>query len=151
MISAIAEEEAPIYLPHPSDIPRVQQMLFQKRLPSELVLDIMAKADYTPKRRLTVSNNPLHPDNRDELVQYLDECWQLLVQCEMMAMALNDALSPGRQHVPETLAWSLGCPRYLDQEWYDYVTYEIPGSENEPESWLHYDTLGWDYSLPVTG
>jgi len=75
--------------PAPSDIPQVRQILHSKGLPTELVLDIMARADYAPRGRLPVPHDPFHPDNRAELDKYLKFCWEVLVRCEMLATALG--------------------------------------------------------------
>ncbi|PYI11376.1 hypothetical protein BO78DRAFT_271505, partial [Aspergillus sclerotiicarbonarius CBS 121057] len=76
------------YLPHASDIPRVSAMLRVKGLPEELILHVLALAEYdTPRRRLRVPHDPFHILNREELGKYLDECWMLLVRCSMFAEA----------------------------------------------------------------
>lgn len=133
------EKEVPPYLPLPSDIPRVQQMLFQKRLPSELVLDIMAMAHYSPKRRLIVQDDPLHPDNRDELVRYLDECWQLLVRCDMMAKVVG-LKNPWRESVPRCVVAAGQCQHYEHGDWYNYV----PSRDNSDDHSAGMYVFQWD-------
>lgn len=75
--------------PGPSAIPQVQQMLYSKGLPMELVLDIMDMAEYAPRGRLQVPHDPFHPENREDLAKYLKYCWVLFVRCDMMATALG--------------------------------------------------------------
>lgn len=59
-------------------------MLISKELPVELAVKIMEHAHYEANRRLTpVPHNPFHPSNREELVKYLNYCWELFVCCEM--------------------------------------------------------------------
>jgi hypothetical protein len=70
------------------DIPLVINMLGQKGLPTELALDILELAEYTKaKRRMTVADDPLHPQNRVELRKYLSYCWRVLVRVDMLAKA----------------------------------------------------------------
>jgi hypothetical protein len=70
------------------DIPVVINMLGQKGLPTELALEILELAEYSkPKRRTTVADDPLHPQNRDELKKYLSYCWRVLVRVDMLAQA----------------------------------------------------------------
>ena len=47
----------------------------------------MDEAKYEQQSRLKIPDDPLHPDNRDELYKYLRYCWRLLVQCEVLATA----------------------------------------------------------------
>ncbi|KAH8666909.1 hypothetical protein BX600DRAFT_511797 [Xylariales sp. PMI_506] len=85
------EATAP-YLAHSSDVGAVRQMLFQFNLPAELVTSIMELADYTPRRRLRVAHDPLHPENREELGEYLTYSWKLMIRCDLMAKALGDKI-----------------------------------------------------------
>ncbi|KAJ6133914.1 hypothetical protein N7523_000236 [Penicillium sp. IBT 18751x] len=71
------------------DTEQVLSILGSRGLPVELALDIMELADYSPKRKLNVAHDPFHPDNRKQLAQYLNYCWQLLVRCDMMANELG--------------------------------------------------------------
>lgn len=87
-------EKSREYLPHTSDISDVQQTLYLKRRPAELVLEVMDLTEYEPRRQLKAQHNPFHPENRKELEKYLKHCWQILVRCEMVASALGvNALS----------------------------------------------------------
>ncbi|KAJ6020776.1 hypothetical protein N7540_006280 [Penicillium herquei] len=72
-----------------SDVFLVQDYLYRKGLPMELVLDIMRLAKYEPLGRLSEPHDPFHPSNREELSKYLTYCWQLLIRCEIMAKALG--------------------------------------------------------------
>ncbi|KAJ5690539.1 hypothetical protein N7462_004931 [Penicillium macrosclerotiorum] len=82
------------YQPHFLDIISVQEILSNKgHLPGELVLKIMDFADYEPKRMLPVPHDPLHPANQEKLASFLENCWQILVRCDMMAKALDIEIS----------------------------------------------------------
>ncbi|KAJ4169750.1 hypothetical protein NW754_005898 [Fusarium falciforme] len=84
------EFEKPMgYQPHTTDVTHVQWILCQRGLPPELADAILDEADYTPKRRLRVADQPLHPENRADLESYLKYCWQLIVRCTMMGQALG--------------------------------------------------------------
>ncbi|KAJ5387668.1 hypothetical protein N7509_010209 [Penicillium cosmopolitanum] len=77
------------YQPSESDVESAKQELLSKCLPLEIVFMIMNFADYKAKRILKVPHDPLHPDNRAELNQYLDQCWQIIIGCEIMSNALG--------------------------------------------------------------
>jgi hypothetical protein len=77
------------YLPDVSAVALVRDMLYDKGLPAELISDVMENADYTVKRRLVFANDPFYPGNINELQKYLKYCWQLLINCNMMADALG--------------------------------------------------------------
>ncbi|KAH8696549.1 hypothetical protein BGW36DRAFT_321877 [Talaromyces proteolyticus] len=77
------------YLPDIFAVAVVRDVLRLKSLPEELVYDVMERADYTVKRRLIYPDDPFHPGNRDELQRYLKYCWQLVVNCNMMAEELE--------------------------------------------------------------
>lgn len=77
------------YQPSESDVESVKQEFLSKCLPLEIVFMIMDFADYKAKRILKVPHDPLHPDNRAELNQYLDQCWQIIIGCEIMSNALG--------------------------------------------------------------
>ncbi|KAH6851359.1 hypothetical protein B0I37DRAFT_134012 [Chaetomium sp. MPI-CAGE-AT-0009] len=95
--------------PGRSDVAQVQQILYSRGLPMELVLDIMAMAEYTPRGRLPVPHHPFHRENWDELAKYLKFCWQVLIRCDMMASALGMVI-PWPQLISdalvELLQWS---------------------------------------------
>jgi hypothetical protein len=74
-----------IYQPNGSDISRVRGNSWKVGLPVELALHIMELAGYEPKRRLKIEHDPLHPENQEELAQYLKYCWQILIRCDMRA------------------------------------------------------------------
>lgn len=85
----LENESLPNHQPGKSDVTLVQDLLYRKGLPAELVLDIMQLASYKPVGRLATPHDPFHPSNRKELSQYLTYCWQVLVRCDMMAKALG--------------------------------------------------------------
>lgn len=72
------------YQPSQSDVESVKQELLSKNFPLEIVFMIMDFADYKAKRVLEVPHDPLHPLNRAELNQYLGQCWQIIIGCEIM-------------------------------------------------------------------
>ncbi|KAK3898227.1 hypothetical protein C8A05DRAFT_19145 [Staphylotrichum tortipilum] len=113
--------------PAPADIPQVQWILHSKGLPMELVLEIMAFAGYAPRGRLQVPHDPFHPENREELAKYLRFCWEVLVRCDMMAVALGMAI-PWRDLVSNTLVQLLSC---VPRRWYT-----IPDDVDHPESYV---------------
>ncbi|GLI80071.1 hypothetical protein PoHVEF18_008421 [Penicillium ochrochloron] len=71
------------------DVVLVQDYLYRKGLPAELVLHVMELARYKPTGRLSEPHDPFHPSNRQELSRYLTYCWRLLVHCDTMAKALD--------------------------------------------------------------
>lgn len=75
------------YIPSVSDVDEVFLSLRRCGLPTELVLEILERADYRWQRRSAYSDNPMHPDNREELFKYLKFCWILLVRCDLLVKA----------------------------------------------------------------
>ncbi|RHZ54082.1 hypothetical protein CDV55_105087 [Aspergillus turcosus] len=72
------------------DVARVEAYLRAKRLPQELVLQITACTEYDrPCSRLPVPHDPLHRRNRRQLRRHLDNCWRILVRCNMLARELG--------------------------------------------------------------
>ncbi|RAH64378.1 uncharacterized protein BO66DRAFT_396215 [Aspergillus aculeatinus CBS 121060] len=83
------DTDAP-YHPSASDIARVEAYLRHKGLPQELVLDITTWTEYDrPRNRLPVPHDPLHVGNRTVLEKYLDECFRIMVRCNMLAQELG--------------------------------------------------------------
>lgn len=80
------------YQPLESDVESVRQELLSQDLPPELVLMIMNFADYKAKRVLKVPHDPLHPANKAELDRYLDQCWQIIVACDILDHELGGNL-----------------------------------------------------------
>lgn len=117
------------YQPHISEVEHVRWMLCRKGLPLELAMDIMDIAEYTPRRRLKVANDPLHPENRDELEKYLDYCWQLLIRCEMMAEAAGMEIC-WQEEAVWRMIWFWHCDQSCcsGRKWYreKHLTYRIP-------------------------
>jgi hypothetical protein len=85
----LEDETVPNHQPGSSDVIIVQEILYQKGLPAELVLEVMKLAGYKPLGRLSEPHDPFHISNRRELARYITYCWQLLVRCDMMAKALD--------------------------------------------------------------
>ena len=75
------------HIPTVSDVDEVFLSLRKCGLPTELVLEIIERADYQWQRRSPYSDNPMHPNNRDELFKYLKFCWILLVRCDLLVKA----------------------------------------------------------------
>ncbi|OBT85276.1 hypothetical protein VE02_06501 [Pseudogymnoascus sp. 03VT05] len=59
--------------------PVVTWYLEQKGLPLEVALEVLDHVEYIPRRRLPISDDPLHPENAEELRKYLKYCWRLLI------------------------------------------------------------------------
>ncbi|KAL8657747.1 MAG: hypothetical protein Q9226_001619 [Calogaya cf. arnoldii] len=75
------------HLPTASDVDEVFLTLRKAGLPTELVSEILERADYRWQRRSLYSDDPMHPSNREELLKYLRFCWVLLVRCDLLAKA----------------------------------------------------------------
>ncbi|PCG93600.1 Hypothetical protein PENO1_040590 [Penicillium occitanis (nom. inval.)] len=84
-----AEKHDTGYLPDVAAVAFVRNVLYSNRLPTELVDDVMDKADYTVKRSLVHPHDPFHGGNAEELRKYLTFCWRVMVDCNMMADALG--------------------------------------------------------------
>lgn len=106
-----------------SAVRQVQETLYSKGLPMELVLEIMGWAGYTedPNARLEVPHDPFHPENREELAKYLRYCWQLLVRCDMLAAALGKAI-PWRYLISKAMIDLFSCdpPDVPPTKWYKW-------------------------------
>ncbi|KAF2639275.1 hypothetical protein P280DRAFT_519467 [Massarina eburnea CBS 473.64] len=74
------------YVPTASDVSLVLSFL-KTKVPTELALQILADADFTPKRLIPVPNDPLHVDNSVQLHTYIGYCWKVLVRVEMLLNA----------------------------------------------------------------
>ena len=70
-----------------SDVDEVSLSLRKARLLAEVVLEILERADYRWQRRSPYSADPMHSNNREELLKYLRFCWVLLVRCDLLAKA----------------------------------------------------------------
>ncbi|KAL4799560.1 hypothetical protein BDV19DRAFT_385327 [Aspergillus venezuelensis] len=64
-------------------------------MPGELRLGIMDPAEYNVAegRSLPIAHDPLHPENKDALEEYLIYCWLTLVRCNMFAQAIGMTLN----------------------------------------------------------
>lgn len=80
------------FMPSMSNVGTVQTLLL-RYLPIELALLIMEMAGYKPKRALTIPHDPLNPSNRKALDDYLEQCWQILVRCEMLAQETDHRIA----------------------------------------------------------
>ncbi|KAJ5759131.1 hypothetical protein N7520_006287 [Penicillium odoratum] len=98
-----------VYSPHQDDIAKVMRILMGKGLPAELCLDVIEFADYTPSRRMTTADDPLHMDNSCELRKYLKYCWQLLVRVDMLMRLKNEEID--WEHAVKECVWRLFIER----------------------------------------
>lgn len=72
-----------ISIPPPSTTIELARFgLASKGLPRELVENVLRFAGFirTDKSQLRVPHHPFHPDNKAQLTNYLDECWQLVIR-----------------------------------------------------------------------
>ncbi|KAJ5646518.1 hypothetical protein N7490_002890 [Penicillium lividum] len=98
-----------VYSPHQDDIADVMRVLMAKGLPAELCLDVIEFAEYTPSRRMTTADDPLHKDNSCELRKYLKYCWQLLVRVDMLMRLKNEEID--WEHAVKECVWRLFIKR----------------------------------------
>ena len=80
------------YRPTVEDVDAVSLTLRRVGLPAEIASDILDRAEYTWQRRSRYADDPLHPDNRDELQRYLKFCWIVMVRCDVLAKACGKRL-----------------------------------------------------------
>lgn len=88
-----------VIVPPPSGTVGLARLALEaKGLPLELVENILQFAGFigTKNYRLRIPHHPMHPANRDKLVEYLDNCWKLVIRT---AMAL------GRSSIWKICAW----------------------------------------------
>lgn len=85
----VVEKVVP-YVPSAEDIDEARAVLTDQRLPVELADMILDFAGYNETRTLTVRHEPLHERNRGQLKCFLEECWQVLLRCDMMGRALGE-------------------------------------------------------------
>jgi hypothetical protein len=139
-LQVLRENRAKIYLPTLSDIPVVVNYLGEKGLPPELALTILEFAEYVPYGRLDIADDPLHPDNEMELRRYLSYCWQLLVQCDMLAKASGKRIS-WINEVKEVIwqLWGEDFPKMIKSR---YGEPENPWEENDiQQRWVRFDFI----------
>ncbi|KAL8991975.1 MAG: hypothetical protein Q9169_007480 [Polycauliona sp. 2 TL-2023] len=88
-LSKLEDSQMPsyAYMPTALDVNEVFDILRKSKLPAEIILDILDRADYRWQRRSPFSDDPMHLENRSELLQYLKYCWILLVRCDVLAKA----------------------------------------------------------------
>jgi hypothetical protein len=91
---AMPEAQNPhVYMPLRSDIAVVIRHLQQKGLPLELSLDVLDHAEYIPRRRLPIPEDPLHRENTEELRNYLKYCWRILIWCNVLAEGIGKKIN----------------------------------------------------------
>jgi hypothetical protein len=125
-----------------SDTVRAQQILLDRGLPAELVLEIMETAEYGdygpigPTARLVIPDDPFHPANGDELAKYVGYCWQLLVRCDMMATALGMVI-PWHELISHAMAYKLIGEGPDGRKWFttDYGK-KLEGDDDSPHTFL---------------
>lgn len=83
------QSKKPDHLPTASEVAEISAILRQLSLPEELTWPILDYAYGGSERRLPIAHDPLHPENKDELAKYLDQCWELMVNCTMFAEAVG--------------------------------------------------------------
>ncbi|OAA55097.1 hypothetical protein ISF_08018 [Cordyceps fumosorosea ARSEF 2679] len=59
-----------------------REALRAKGLPEELILQILRSR--TPLARIRVPGDPLHPENRKAVAEYLELCWGIIVRCGVL-------------------------------------------------------------------
>jgi hypothetical protein len=114
------------YLPTASDVRHVRWILCDRGLPVELAISVMEAADYRQKRRLNIPHDPLHPENRDQLLSYLEYCWRLMLNCDIMAKSIGMKI-PWRHEISSSLVDLIGCQ--CDEEWKCFTYATDAGSE----------------------
>ncbi|KAL8671382.1 MAG: hypothetical protein Q9168_004114 [Polycauliona sp. 1 TL-2023] len=131
------QDSAHTYMPTVADVDKVYGVLRKSGLPPELVEDILDKADYQWTRRSPFSNDPMHLDNRDELLQYLKYCWILLVRCDLLAKACGkkfDWVNDVSHCVHDLFGVNHGTLRRIE---YNYEARDaFPDILPEPISWI---------------
>lgn len=114
-------ENDPEFLHRPStdDAYAVLVMLCSKGLPVEISIMVMSFAHYqAPKGRLLVSDDPLHPSNREELGKYLKYCWQVLVRGHVLMNELRMGIS-WKDLVAESITRLLDTNQSGYHKWYE--------------------------------
>lgn len=100
----------PCYSPTRSDVDRVHSILYSKGLPAELCFTVLKYADYDqPKRRSIIQDDPLHPANSEVLVKYLNHCWRVLIQLNMLAREATST-ETWEEDIADSI-YSLWCSR----------------------------------------
>jgi hypothetical protein len=107
------------YRPISSDVETVLDYLYLKGLPAELALDVMDRAAYMPQRNLPVADDPLHVDNATELREYLAECWEIMLRCDVVAEANGRQISWANEIAAclEYL-WQVEAPEVAQSAWW---------------------------------
>jgi hypothetical protein len=91
----LAFENEPVFLTTADEVEEVHDILQDLGLPAELRADIIQKASYKTfqQRCLPIAHDPLHPRNRDKLNDVLEDCWRILVRCDMFVRALRSHIA----------------------------------------------------------
>ncbi|KAH6670310.1 hypothetical protein F5X68DRAFT_215728 [Plectosphaerella plurivora] len=95
------------HMPTVNDVLHVRWCLCYLGLPTEIAIEVMDYAGYTPSGRLSTPNDPLHPENAEELHRYFDYCWNILVRCEVMGRWFGAPI-PWERVVAKTMTELLG-------------------------------------------
>lgn len=106
------------YMPSEEDVECVGQILCERGLPVELTFRIMEFADYETKRALVVPHDPFHPVNRVGLDRYVENCWQILIGCDMMAKAVGTKIDWKRRIYDQMFSF-WGNPANEDGKWFE--------------------------------
>lgn len=125
------------YVPHGNDIEEVLKILCEETsLPTELCLQVMKHANYErPRRQLPTQDDPLHPASSKELVEYLNQCWCVLVRCVMMAHEFEIEMEWDLNVMVADCIWDLWCCRGHNKwELFRYI-YDI----EPPRAWKEFD------------
>lgn len=94
---------------------------------------VMSFAHYqAPKGRLLVSDDPLHPSNREELGKYLKYCWQVLVRGHVLMNELGMGIS-WKHLVAESITYLLDTNRSGYNKWYE-IDYEYEARLQQSQS-----------------
>ncbi|KAJ4347361.1 uncharacterized protein N0V89_011302 [Didymosphaeria variabile] len=94
-LTSLERRQEPGYghVPTKEDVARARRLVCKAgRMPAELGLQILECAGYVPARRIPVADDPLHKDNADELRNYLDYCWQLVIRCDMVMKSCGKSI-----------------------------------------------------------
>lgn len=82
-----------VYIPAKDDVARARALVCKAGMvPFELGMQILEAAGYVPGRRVPVPDDPLHEANAEELGKYLEECWRLLVRCDLLMKACGRSI-----------------------------------------------------------
>ncbi|KAF9886702.1 hypothetical protein FE257_011216 [Aspergillus nanangensis] len=87
------QRKKPNDLPTASEVAEISAILHQLSLPEELIRPILDYAYGGFERRLPIAHDPFHPENKDELAKYLDQCWELMISCTIFTEAVGKPIN----------------------------------------------------------